>query len=580
MNQIKHPLYCTFSAIKRRSLWAVVGSLSTLLTATAVRSAETIQFDYGAFGRSLPVSSLETFVEEGVIDAELEPYAHLIPADRQAEFRNILGEPLATINSDLPEQLFSPFVLSQWLYSPIGERTLFALGRSLQTGARQNGQQALRAALILAAADPEGLTLMGMIKHFPGSSLRLDINQTLLLVREVQTSFEETNRFVEQFITLSEAAAATDPPMDYGALANLSQSGSYQVASQSLMLQDLDRPGVWGEGPRTFPVDLYWPADLNAIQGSLPVLVMSHGYGDTRTRFADAAQSIAANGFMVVLPEHVGSNSAYRDAMEAGLTQETFQAMEFVNRPLDIRFVLDELEQRNASQFQNRLQLDKVQMVGHSLGGYTALAVAGATVDFDRVAQRCAPAYNEVRTIDIAVLITCRVLELSDSPQVVSQLTDGSLRDSRVQAVMAMAPVSNLFGPSGMSQINIPVMLAGGAYDLAAPVVAEQLNTFQWIKASLNDKYFYMGERTSHTPGLTRMTNQLFHPGTGVTQSLDDAEQWQAAILRNLAIAFGRVYLLDQTEYRPYLTSSYVETVSEEPLKLHLLRYLPDDFQD
>jgi predicted dienelactone hydrolase len=88
------------------------------------------------------------------------------------------------------------------------------------------------------------------------------------------------------------------------------------------------------------------------VQGLIPVMVISHGYADTRTRFASFAESLAANGFAVALPEHIGSNAAYRDAMEAGFAHESFQAMEFINRPLDIRLLLDELERKNKTEFQ------------------------------------------------------------------------------------------------------------------------------------------------------------------------------------------------------------------------------------
>jgi hypothetical protein len=44
---------------------------------------------------------------------------------------------------------------------------------------------------------------------------------------------------------------------------------------------------------------------------------------------------------------------------------------------------------------------------------------------------------------------------------------------------------------------------------------------------------------------------------------------------RSLLVAFSRVYLNGQADYRPFLRSAYVEAVSADPFRLHLVRDLP-----
>ena len=60
---------------------------------------------------------------------------------------------------------------------------------------------------------------------------------------------------------------------------------------------------------------------------------------------------------------------------------------EYVDRPLDISFTLDELERLTAvgGAYQGRLDLNRVGMIGHSLGGYTTLAIAGAPINYSSV---------------------------------------------------------------------------------------------------------------------------------------------------------------------------------------------------
>jgi predicted dienelactone hydrolase len=565
----------TFLTFPQWSASLALGGLSLALASLPVRSAEKIYLDYKIFDRVIPVSSLETFVEDGTIDAELQPYAGRFTPEAQQEFRKVLGEPLQDASPDLPEKLYSPFVLSQWLYSSIGERSLRFLGNFLQTAGRSNGERAIRGAMILAAADPDGLSLINFLKYFPTEGIRLDFDRILTLVNDIKAEAAETDHIITEIKQLSETSAAAESALDYAGLPDLSQTGPYAVVKQTVLLQDTSRKGLWGAEYRTFPVDLYQPANLNAVPGPIPVLVLSHGYASSRAFYADAAPRLAANGFVVAVPEHIGSDAAYRNAMEAGLTNESFQPMEFVNRPLDISFVLDELERKNTTDFQGRLQLDRVGVFGHSFGGYTVLAIAGATVDLEKLQQRCAPDAQIPGTLSTAFLLECQVLALSDSPDMIRQLTDGSLRDSRVQMVMAFAPVSNLFGKTGMSKIQIPVVLAGGVYDIAAPVVPEQVEPFGWLTTS--EKYFYLAENTSHTANLTRITEKLFHPGVETAKSVDESIQWFRGAIETLVVAYGRVYLLDQDDYRPYLTSAYIEAASREPQKLHLVSSLPED---
>lgn len=545
---------------------AVVCALSGMTTTLPARSAEKIYFDYGFLGRVLPTSSLEAFAEDGTVDAELAPYLNDMSPASQQEFQRILSTPLPSLSLGIPEQIGNPVVLSQWLHSPIGDLLLATTGLLIQTRGRQNGQQALRAAIVLAAADPAGLSLINVIRLYPTEGIRLNLPQILALSEAINTNIDTTEWLVNAAIQGSEATAANDPALDYSALPMLAETGQFQVERRSLLLRDNQRD-------RTYPADLYLPADLSAIEGPIPVMIFSHGYGDTRTHpeTIAAARSLAASGFAVAVPEHIGSHKAYQDNLVRGLTHESFEAMEFINRPLDIRFLLDTLEQQNDTDFQGRLQLDRVGLIGHSFGGYTALVAAGATVDIDRLQQQCdLEADIAPDNVNLALLIQCRLLELTESPQAIQQLTDGSLSDERVGLVIALAPLSNLFGEQGMGQVQIPVVIMGGAYDIATPIVLEQLTAFQWL--NIPEKYFYLAENLSHTSDLTRAVLDLVYPRGDVVENFNETEEWLFNLTVTLLIAHGNHYLLGDESYRPYLTSAYVEAVSVEPTRLHLLR--------
>ncbi len=135
--------------------------------------------------------------------------------------------------------------------------------------------------------------------------------------------------------------------------------------------------------------------------------------------------------------EHIGSNRDYRRNLSLGLTHESFEAVSFINRPLDITFLLDTLEQKNSAEFQARLQLDRVCVIGRSLGGYTALAAAGATVDIERLQSQCDPeAEFTPDTVNMALLIQCRehLLQQKRPRWCCRSTTTGSLPVNRRQS--------------------------------------------------------------------------------------------------------------------------------------------------
>ncbi|MEO0489745.1 MAG: alpha/beta hydrolase, partial [Cyanobacteria bacterium J06659_2] len=206
---------------------AAISLLSGVIATLPARSADEIYFDYGPFGRVLPASSLEAFAEDGTIDAELAPYLNRLPSEGQQELQRVLGTPIPALSPGIPEGFEDPFFLSQWLYSPIGESVLTGLGQLIQTQGRQNGYQAIRAAIVLAAADPAGLSLINIIRFYPTGGLRLDLQEILALSRALNANIDTTERLIDAATQVSEATAATDPALDYSALPVPAETGQF-----------------------------------------------------------------------------------------------------------------------------------------------------------------------------------------------------------------------------------------------------------------------------------------------------------------------------------------------------------------
>ncbi|MBF2079217.1 MAG: alpha/beta fold hydrolase [Synechococcales cyanobacterium T60_A2020_003] len=204
-----------------------------------------------------------------------------------------------------------------------------------------------------------------------------------------------------------------------------------------------------------------------------PGIVISHGLGSGPEAFAYLAEHLASYGFAVVVPQHIGSDAERRQAAVQGLLSSDVNPVEYLDRPHDISFVLDELERRSQTDpaLQGKLDLQNVGAIGHSFGGYAVLALAGAPLSIDRLQQSCA---NNQISFNAAPSLQCLASRL---PQFNYQL-----QDERIKVVVAMSPITGiLFGPEGMSQIPVPTMIMAGSKDIIASVVQEQIHPFIWL---------------------------------------------------------------------------------------------------
>ncbi|MET1076234.1 MAG: alpha/beta fold hydrolase [Umezawaea sp.] len=112
-------------------------------------------------------------------------------------------------------------------------------------------------------------------------------------------------------------------------------------------------------GPYTAEVALDAPVE----PGPHPLVVISHGTGGSHLLYRSLAAHLARAGFVVAIPEHPLNN---RNDNELGGTSAIL-----ANRPRHLRQVVDWAV--------DAYDIERVAVVGHSLGGYTGLALAGGT---------------------------------------------------------------------------------------------------------------------------------------------------------------------------------------------------------
>lgn len=185
---------------------------------------------------------------------------------------------------------------------------------------------------------------------------------------------------------------------------------------------------------REVPTKIYFP---QVVTGQFPVIVFSHSLGGSRESYAYLSRHWASHGYFCVNVTHLGSGSGMGpqgDNPHSVRAESALDLRDAVDRVRDVSFVIDQLFALNQTNvlFKGRLAMEHIGVAGHSLGGYTALAVAGQRF-MDPIAR------------------------------------EGQLADPRVGAIVSMSTPVRLYDPAALGRmyasIRIPCLLMTGTRD-------------------------------------------------------------------------------------------------------------------
>lgn len=208
--------------------------------------------------------------------------------------------------------------------------------------------------------------------------------------------------------------------------------------------------------PVTVLGNAHLDAAPNAAEGPYPLVVLSHGFALNPEWYRSLAEHLASHGFVVLAPEHTEND------WQAGVVPAS------VVRPAEISQTIDFAENGVLARI---IDIEHVAVIGHSYGGYTSLAVAGARFDTRALEARC-----EGITEGFVAEYYCQTF-LENTEQLAQHMgLDAepaglwpSLADSRVDAIVSMAGDAYLFGEAGLASVNVPMMALGGTADESTP---------------------------------------------------------------------------------------------------------------
>ncbi len=130
---------------------------------------------------------------------------------------------------------------------------------------------------------------------------------------------------------------------------------------------------------RSIPAKIYYPGEGDEL---CPVILFSHGLGRSKEDYVYLGTSWAQHGYVAVFVQHAGSDVEVRRGTVQPmkkLAEAYANPINTRNRPLDLRFALDQLTamQKKGDSLGKRLDLTKVGAAGNDMGAQAVLALAG-----------------------------------------------------------------------------------------------------------------------------------------------------------------------------------------------------------
>jgi len=185
-------------------------------------------------------------------------------------------------------------------------------------------------------------------------------------------------------------------------------------------------------------------ANAPPADGAFGLIVISHGAQGLALNHRELAVALAARGYVVAAPVHARGDG---DDISGDVV--------WIGRPKQVSRVIDAALEDAA--LGPRIRRERIGMVGHSNGGYTALAVAGAPPTPRALVDHCRTHTDDPRFCAAGGRAGREAAERS------AAIPD--LRDARVRALVLLAPNALPFTDEALGKVTVPIRLYAAERD-------------------------------------------------------------------------------------------------------------------
>ncbi|MHC5830050.1 MAG: hypothetical protein ACYT04_82505, partial [Nostoc sp.] len=105
----------------------------------------------------------------------------------------------------------------------------------------------------------------------------------------------------------------------------------------------------------------------------------------------------------------------------------------------------------------------------------------------------------------------------------------------------------------------------------------EQIQAFSWL--TTKEKYLGVGDKGTHTDLIAGVSSVVLPSSNRFSGFSGRDPELGRTHVQAFSTAFMKVYLAHQTQYRPFLSTSYVKNSNrDEGIKVYFVRSLPPGF--
>ena len=517
----------TNSFIKKLVVLGTVGSLlAPYCIYPKLHAAERFEIHFD--GMSIPISIKELIdwsngLEE--TNSELASWLNLLGFKERKGLAKFLNTPLVRDKS----------MARQILRSWSGRKLLDEVSDLILMDEDSSGESVLDTLENLLAKKDE-VTTFDLLNSLSVKAIHIDLDGWIEVAKNWRSELNKQQKLISDLGAINEISAKRE---ERNVLPFEIKETEYKLVS--LIVPHRDEP---------LNLEVWNPSFREETRKNW-VLLMP-GLGGDRNHFNWLARSLSHNGWPVVVLDHPGSDSLALEALVKG--RLPLPGAEVIpDRLNDLDSVLKAKELGKID-----ILIENVVLMGHSLGALTAILASGVEID-DRLENRCQKVFDNLSLTNLSSLLQCQLVDIS-LPERKSM--------ENLSSIIGMNSFGSFLWQKNLAkQINVPLFLTGGTFDLVTPSISEQLGLLLSVSSSPFSRVLLI-EGASHFSPI-RVEGQMYHSEGKDLFNLGESIVGYHPLSVQSLLSFEIINFLEKLEEKESIPSN--TNLTKDELTFHIL---------